>query len=72
MIVIVAFLLWRQCSTLCTFYFVDDVLFAHNRPGKSDASGAYTQSDSQRASTGDEVWCLWLRLCCWVSVERLL
>jgi len=30
-------LLWRQCNTLCTSRFVDDVLFAHsgaNRPKK--------------------------------------
>lgn len=36
-------LLWRHCHILCTCDFVDDVLFAHIRSGKSDANRAYTQ-----------------------------
>ena len=32
--------------------FADDVIFAHNRPGKGDASRAYAQSDSPAGSTG--------------------
>ena len=34
---------------------VDDVTFAHNRPGKGNANGAYTKSDSPGGRTGDEV-----------------
>jgi len=37
---------------LCTSGFVDEVMFAHNQPGKGDADGAYTQSDSPRAALG--------------------
>jgi len=48
--------LWRQCNMLCTSGFMDDVMFAHNRPGKVDASNAYTQSDSPGGRTGGEVW----------------
>jgi len=25
-------LLWRHCTTVCTFGFVDDVMFSHNGP----------------------------------------
>jgi len=56
-------LLWQQCNMLCTSGFVDDVMFAHNRPGNGDANRAYTQSDSPAGSTGDEIWCI--RLPCW-------
>ena len=31
-------LFWRRCTTLRTSGFVDDVMFAHNRPGNGDAS----------------------------------
>jgi len=51
-------LVWRQCNSLYTSGFVDDVTFAHNRPGKGDASRAYTQSDSPGGRTGGKVWCL--------------
>ena len=48
-------------SSLCTWGFVDDVMFGHNQPGKGDASRACTQSDSQGGSTRDEVYnCLML------------
>jgi len=36
-------ILWRQCNQLCISGFVDDVIFAHNRPGKGDANRVYTQ-----------------------------
>jgi len=42
-------LLWRQRNTLCTSGFVDDVMFAHKRPGRGDASRAYTRSTHQGA-----------------------
>jgi len=45
-------LLWLHRNTLCTSGSVDDVMFAHNRPGKGDASRAYTQSDSPGAAPG--------------------
>ena len=33
-------LLWRRCDMLCTsVFFVDDVMFADNWPGKGDAIG---------------------------------
>ena len=35
---------------LCTFCFVDDVMFVHNRPDKGDASRASTQSESPGAA----------------------
>ena len=39
-----SFLLWRQCNTLFTSGFVNDVIFAHRRPaGKDDANKVYTQ-----------------------------
>jgi len=40
---------------LCTSDFVDDVMFADNRPGKSDATRQYTQSDSTEGSTAGGV-----------------
>ena len=40
---------------LCTFGFVDDVMFADNQPGRDDASKVYVQSDSPGGSTGAEV-----------------
>jgi len=47
------------CYILINFFFffyfrgfVDDVMFAHNRPGKGDASGVYTQSDLLEAALG--------------------
>jgi len=56
-------LLWQQCSILCTSGFVDDVMFAHNRQGKSDANTACV-------SPGGAAWigycsCLWhmLKVC---------
>ena len=38
--------LWRQCNMFCTFDFVEDILFAHNRRDIGEANGAYTQNDS--------------------------
>jgi len=40
-------LLWQQCSILCTSGFVDDVMFAHNRQGKSDANTACVSPGGQ-------------------------
>ena len=39
--------LWSYTSGI-----VDDVVFAHKRPGKGDASRAYTQSDSPGSEPG--------------------
>jgi len=41
-------------NALCISDFVDDVMFAHNRPGRGDANMAYTQSLTG-SSIGDEV-----------------
>jgi len=38
-------ILRRQCNTLSPSGFVDDVTFAHNRPGEVNANRAYTQSE---------------------------
>ena len=38
--------LWRQCNMFCTFGFVEDILFAHNRRDIGDANRACTQNDS--------------------------
>jgi len=54
----VSVFVFQQCNTLCNSRFVDDVMFAHNRPGKGDTNRAYTQSDSPGGRTGSEVWCL--------------
>jgi len=45
----------RLITLLCTFGFVDDFIFAYNRPCKGDADRAYTHGDSPGGSTGDEV-----------------
>jgi len=34
------------------FGFTDDVMFAHNRPGKGDANRTYAESDSQGVAPG--------------------
>jgi len=41
----VAVLAWRQCDAVCTSSFVDGVvlLFAHNHPGRGDASREYSR-----------------------------
>jgi len=59
-------LLWRRRNTLCTSGFVNDVMFAHNRPGRGVASRVYSQSDSPGGRTAGEVWYLqyWLVLVC--------
>jgi len=49
-------LLWRQCNTLCTSGFVDDVMFAHKLRGEGDAIMAYMWSDSPGGRPGAEVW----------------
>jgi len=43
-------ILSRQCNTLCTSGFVDDVMFARNRPGKGDANMAYMLKVAHRLS----------------------
>ena len=43
-------LLSRQCNTLCTSGFVDDVIFARNRSGKGDANRAYMLKVAHRLS----------------------
>ena len=40
---------------IITCGFVDDVMFAHNRPGKGDANGAYMLKVIHQGRTGDEV-----------------
>jgi len=42
---------WQQCNTLCTFSFVNDVMFAHNQRGKGNTNRVYTQSDSPGGRT---------------------
>jgi len=44
----------RRSHTLCTSGFLDDVMFVHSQPGKSDAISASTRSDSPKRSTGPE------------------
>ena len=44
--------LWRQCDTLCTSGFVDNVMFSHNGQGKGDANRACTQSNLPGAEPG--------------------
>jgi len=43
----------QRWDTLCTSGFVDDVMFARNRPGKGDGSRALIQSDSSKDGTGN-------------------
>jgi len=42
-------------ATRYTSGFVDDVIIAHTRPGKGDASGAYTQRQSLGGSARPEI-----------------
>jgi len=46
-------LLLRQCNTLCTSGFVDDVMVAHNRSGKGYA--IWLLSDSPWAAPGQSL-----------------
>jgi len=43
----------RECTTLCTSGFVDNVMFAHNRPGKGNTSlGRILEVTHQGAAPG--------------------
>ena len=44
-------IVWQRCDTLCTSGFVDDVIFANNRPCKKDACKASTHNDSPEGNT---------------------
>ena len=48
-------ILWRQWYMLCIFGFVNEVMFARNRPGKCDSSRVYTLRDSTRAAPGQSL-----------------
>ena len=57
-------LLWRQCGTLCTSSFADDVMLTMWRVSKT----AYSQSDSQELRPGAKSW--YLRLPCQLLAKR--
>ena len=52
-------LIWRQCNTLCTSGFVDDVMFSHRR-----GENGRMLKVAHRGSIGGEIWCLRLRRFC--------
>ena len=41
-------LLWRPCDTLCTSGLVDDAMFAHNPPDKSEQVGCLLKVTHQQ------------------------
>jgi len=53
----VSVFVWRQCDTLCTSGFVDDVMFGGNRPGTGDANRACIEwlTRSQRPGAMSDV-----------------
>jgi len=66
--------LWRHCNTLCTFSFVDYIMFSHNRPSTDRLGVCHVVNYSPWLTTWHHKLCTWgqslLLLTAWFKNDK--